>query len=179
MTNARFDILAENDAYRDLFRDWALAALHPPEHAVVHPHRASRARQVPAVRGERPVPGRPLPRRLREACWRPGLEEDIRRLTLLSGEFAELWARHEVAEFRPGIRTFIHPHAGALTFTTNELQVPAAHEARIGIYTPADDETRKRLPLTLRLTSRRGRRSQPLTFGMNSFSSRHDTLWAC
>jgi hypothetical protein len=75
-------------------------------------------------------------------------EEDIRRLSGLSAEFAELWALHEVAEFQPRLRTFIHPQAGPLTFTTSELQVPAAPEAHLIVYTPAEDETRKRLPLT-------------------------------
>ena len=75
-------------------------------------------------------------------------EEDIRRLSGLSAEFTEFWALHEVAEFQPRIRTFIHPQAGPLTFTMSELQVPAGPEARLIVYTPAEDETSKRLPLT-------------------------------
>jgi hypothetical protein len=78
----------------------------------------------------------------------PDWEEDIRRLSSLSSEFADLWALHEVAEFQPCVRTFIHQDAGPLTFTTSELQVPATPEARLVVYTPADDETRKQLPRT-------------------------------
>ena len=75
-------------------------------------------------------------------------EEDIRRLSTLSSDFTELWARHEVAEFQPRTWTFIHPAAGPLTFTTSELQVTPTQDGRITVYTPADDETRKHLPLT-------------------------------
>jgi hypothetical protein len=78
-------------------------------------------------------------------------EEDIRRLSCLSSDFAELWSRHEVAEFQSRTWTFIHPVAGPLTFTTNELQVPASQDGRITVYTPADNETRKLLPLTREL----------------------------
>ena len=148
VTNARFDILAENDAYRDLFCDWhSLPCIHrntlwctltePAARDKFPQYEESVRYQVARFRAA-------YARHVGDQDW----EEDIRRLTLLSSEFAELWARHEVAEFRPSIRTFIHRHAGALTFTTNELQVPVALEARLGIYTPADDETRKRLPLT-------------------------------
>ena len=66
--------------------------------------------------------------RLRTAYARhvgePEWEEDIRRLSSLSREFADLWARHEVADPEPRVRTFIHPAAGPLTFTATELQCP-------------------------------------------------------
>jgi hypothetical protein len=55
-----------------------------------------------------------------------------------------------VAEYQPGVRTFIHPQTGPLTFTTSELQVPASQESRLVVYTPADDETRALLPRTRR-----------------------------
>ena len=146
--NARFDMLAENDAYRDLFRDWhSLPCIHrnsmwctltEPTARDKHPQYEETVRHQVA--------------RFRAAYARhvgdPDWEEDIRRLCSLSGEFADLWARHEVAEFQPSTRTFIHPVAGSLTFTTSELQVPGNAEGRLAVYTPADDETRKRLPLT-------------------------------
>jgi transcriptional regulator with XRE-family HTH domain len=148
VTDARFDILAENDAYRDLFSDWhSLPCIHrntlwctltePTARDKFPQYEESVRYQVARFRAA-------YARHVGDQDW----EEDIRRLTLLSSEFAELWARHEVAEFRPSTRTFVHPHAGALTFTTNELQVPATPEGRLAVYTPADDETRKRLPLT-------------------------------
>jgi len=148
VSNSRFDILAENDAFRDLFQYW---------HSLpcIHHNTLWCVLTEPAARGqldEYDDHVRYLVARLRAAYARhvgePDWEEDIRRLTGLSSEFAELWSLHEVAEFQPRVRTFTDPRAGELTFTTSELQVPASQEARLIVYTPADDETRKRLPLT-------------------------------
>jgi transcriptional regulator with XRE-family HTH domain len=148
VTNTRFDILAENGAYSDLFRYWhSLPCIHrntlwctltePAAREKFPQYEESVRHQVARFRAA-------YARHVGDQDW----EEDIRRLTSLSSEFAELWARHEVAEFQPSIRTFVHPDAGPLTFTTSELQAPAAQEARLVVYTPADDETRKRLPRT-------------------------------
>ena len=148
VSNSRFDILDRNDAFRDLFRFWhSLPCIHSNTLwcALTEP----RARdQLTDYDGH----VRYLVARLRAAYARhvgePDWEEDIRRLSSLSAEFTELWARHEVTEFQPRVRTIIHPQAGELTFTTSELQVPGTAEGRFTIYTPVDDETRKRLPLT-------------------------------
>ena len=148
VTDARFDILAENDAYRDLFRDWhSLPCIHrntlwctltePTARDKFPQYEESVRCQVARFRAA-------YARHVGDQDW----EEDIRRLSGLSGEFTELWARHEVAEFQPRVRTFPHPSAGELTLTTSELQVPATQDGRFVVYTPADDETRKRLPLT-------------------------------
>jgi transcriptional regulator with XRE-family HTH domain len=147
VTNSRFDVLAENGAYHDLFRYWhSLPCIHRntlwctltepaardmfPQYEETVRYKVARLRTAYA-------------RHVGDQEW----EEDIRRLASLSREFAELWARHEVAEYQPAIRTFIHPDAGSLTFTSSELQVPAP-ETQLVVYTPADDETRKQLPRT-------------------------------
>jgi transcriptional regulator with XRE-family HTH domain len=148
VTNARFDILAKNDAHTDLFRHWhSLPCIHQNTLWCVVTEPTAREK-FPQYDDEVPY----LVARFRAAYARhvgePDWEEDIRRLSGLSGDFAELWARHEVSEFQSRTRTFIHPVAGPLTFTTNELQVPATQDGRITVYTPADDETRKQLPLT-------------------------------
>ena len=80
----------------------------------------------------------------------PDWEEDIRRLASLSREFAELWARHEAADSEPRVLTYLHPSAGTLSFAVSELEVPDMPEARIVVYTPRDDDTRARMPLTRR-----------------------------
>ena len=148
VTNSRFDILAENDAFADLFRFWhSLPCIHHNTLWCVLTEPTAREQFLGYDEH-----ARYLVARLRAAYARhvgePDWEEDIRRLAGLSDEFTELWSRHEVAEFQPRIRTFAHPQAGELTFTMSELQVPASQEARLVVYTPADDETRKRLPLT-------------------------------
>jgi transcriptional regulator with XRE-family HTH domain len=146
--NSRFDVIAENDAFGDLFRFWhSLPCIHHNTLWCVLTEPTSRD-QLPGY--DEHV--RYLVARLRAAYARhvgePDWEEDIRRLSGLSAEFAELWSRHEVAEFQPRVRAYLHPQAGELTFTMSELQVPASQEARLVVYTPADGETRKRLPLT-------------------------------
>ncbi len=148
VTNARFDILAENDAHQDLFRDW---------HSLPCIHRNTLwcVLTEPTARDKFPQYDESVRynvARFRAAYARhvgdPDWEEDIRRLSSLSSEFAELWALPRGRRVPPGTRTFIHPDAGPLTFTTSELQVPATQEGRIAVYTPADDETRKHLPVT-------------------------------
>ena len=92
--------------------------------------------------------------RLRAAYGRhigdPDWEEDIRRLASMSREFAELWARHDVAESEPRTLTYLHPRARTLSLAVSELDVPDLPEARIVIYSPRDEATRSRLPLTRR-----------------------------
>jgi len=148
VTNTRFDVLVSNGAHTDLFRDWhSMPCIHKNTLWCVITEPTAREK-FPQYEEE----VRYLVARLRAAYARyvgdPDWEEDIRRLSNLSSEFADLWARHEVAEPEPRIRTFIHPAAGPLTFTASELEIPATPPARLAVYTPADDRTRDRLPLT-------------------------------
>jgi transcriptional regulator with XRE-family HTH domain len=150
LINARFDIVATNDAHEEMFWDWhSLPCVHKNLLwcAVTEP----RAREL-FVNYDQEIPQ--LVARLRAAYAQhlgdPEWEEDIRRLAGLSAEFAELWARHEVAG--PALRTlrFRHPGAGPMTFTRAELDVAAAPDLRIAVYSPLDEATRARLPLTRR-----------------------------
>jgi transcriptional regulator with XRE-family HTH domain len=150
LTNGRFDVLLSNAASEDLFWLW---------HSMpcIHKNTLWCCVTEPTAREKFPQYDQEVPylvARLRAAYGRhvgdPDWEEDIRRLCSLSREFAELWARHEVAAAEPRTRTFVHPEAGPLTFTVNELEIPAMPEARLTVYTPLDDETRSRLPLTRR-----------------------------
>jgi transcriptional regulator with XRE-family HTH domain len=150
LTNSRFDVLVTNDASEDLFWDW---------HSMPCVHRNTLwcCATEPAAREKFPQyeeEMRYLTARMRAAYAKhvgdQDWEEDIRRLCGLSREFADLWARHEVADAEPRIRTFIHPCGGPLTFTVTELQVAAMADARLIVYTPADDQTRAGLPLTRR-----------------------------
>jgi transcriptional regulator with XRE-family HTH domain len=153
LSNGRFDLLVANDAYEELFWEW---------HSMPCVHRNTLwcCATEPAARAKFPQYDRELRylvARLRTAYARhvgePEWEEDIRRLSSLSREFADLWARHEVADPEPRVRTFIHPAAGPLTFTATELQVPTMAEGRLIVYTPADEQCRAGLPLTRRTPS--------------------------
>jgi len=150
LTNGRFDMLVSNAAHEDLFWEWhSLPCVHRNSLWCVVTEPTARAK-FPQYEQEL----RYLVARMRAAYARhvgePEWEEDIRRLCGLSREFADLWARHEVAGPEPRVRTFIHPDVGPLTFTATELQVPAMADARLTVYTPADEQTQTRLPHTRR-----------------------------
>ncbi len=153
LVNSRFDILLSNDASEELFWEW---------HSLpcVHKNTLWCCVTEPAARGKFPEYDghiRYMVARLRSAYGRhigdPDWEEDIRRLASLSREFAELWARHEVADSESRTLTYLHPRAGALKLAVSELDVPAMPEARIVVYTPRDADTRTRMPLTRRTTA--------------------------
>ena len=150
LVNSRFDILMTNDAHEELFWDW---------HSMpcVHKNTLWCCVTEPSARGKFPEYDayvRYLVARLRSAYSRHigdlDWEEDIRRLASLSREFADLWARHEVADAEPRTLTYLHPRAGSVSFAVSELEVPAMPEARIVVYTPRDADTRARMPLTRR-----------------------------
>jgi transcriptional regulator with XRE-family HTH domain len=148
LINARFDILVSNGAAEDLFWEW---------HSLpcIHKNNLWCCITEPAARGQlleydRHI--RYMVARLRAAyinhIGEPEWEEDIRRLSSLSREFADLWARHEVTKPERRILTYQHPRAGTLHLAASELDVPDLPEARVIVYTPLDAETRARLPLT-------------------------------
>ena len=150
LVNSGFDVIEPNDAHEDLFWDW---------HSMpcVHKNLLWCCVTEPAARDQfldydREVAH--LVARLRAAYGRHvgerEWEEDIRRLSDLSAEFASLWARQEVAGPQERLRRFRHPAAGVLTFTSTELEISAVPELRIIVNTPGDEGTWARLPLTRR-----------------------------
>jgi transcriptional regulator with XRE-family HTH domain len=148
LVNSRFDIIEVNAAHRYLFADWhSLPCVHRNLLwcCVTEPRARERFLNYDEEIAH-------LVARLRSSYGRhvgdPVWEEDIRRLLDISPEFAELWARHEVAEPADRTHRFKHPQAGELTFDRTELSIPAAAGFRVTVYTPQDDETRERLPLT-------------------------------
>jgi transcriptional regulator with XRE-family HTH domain len=159
LLNGRHDMLMSNSASEELFWEWHTMPC-------VHKNTLWCCITEPTARGKFPEYDahiRYLVARMRSAYSRhigdPDWEEDIRRLASLSREFADLWARHEVADPEPRTLTYLHPQAGTLCLAVSELQVPAMPEARIVVYTPQDDQTRERMPLTRRAAP--GRRAAP------------------
>lgn len=148
LVNSRFDVLLANDAYEELFWDW---------HSMpcIHKNTLWCCITEPSARGKFPEYDkqvRYMVARLRSAYSRhlgdQDWEEDLRRLASLSHDFAELWARHEVADPESRVLAYLHPQAGPLSLTLSELSVPDLPEARIQVCTPRDDDTRAKLPLT-------------------------------
>ena len=148
LINSRYDIMFSNGAAEELFWDW---------HTMPCVHRNTLWCCVtePTARDKFPEYEshvRYLVARLRAAYGNhigdPDWEEDIRRLSSLSREFADLWALHEVANWETRALTYDHPQAGRVRLTVSELEVPDVPEARIMVYTPTDDDTRARMHLT-------------------------------
>ena len=146
--NTRFDMLYSNSASEELFWEW---------HTMPCIHRNTLWCCVtePTARdqfSEYDQHVRYMVGRLRAAYGShigdPDWEEDIRRLCSLSREFADLWARHEVANAQSRTLSFLNPQAGLLRLVSSELELPSLPEARIVVYTPADADSRARLPLT-------------------------------
>jgi len=150
LINSRYDMLYSNGAAEDLFWDWHTMPC-------VHRNTLWCCLTEPTARDNFPeydTHVRYLVARLRAAYGThigdPDWEEDIRRLSSLSREFTDLWARHEVANWESRDLTYAHPHAGVVRLTVSELEVPDIPDARIMVYTPRDDDTRARMPLTRR-----------------------------
>jgi transcriptional regulator with XRE-family HTH domain len=150
LINSRFDVLMSNRASEELFWEWhTMPCIHQNTLwcCITEP-------SAPGKFVEYEGQVRYMVARLRSAYGRhvgdPDWEEDIRRLASMSREFSELWARHEVAEAEPRTLTYRHPRAGTLSLAVSELNLPDLPDARIVVYTPRDDDTRARMPLTRR-----------------------------
>lgn len=150
LINERYDIVATNDAHEDLFWSWhSLPCIHKNLLwcIVTEPNARNQL-----VNYDQEVPY--LVARFRANYARnvgdPRWDEDIERLCGLSEDFAELWARHEVAEPQARQRHYRHPEVGDLRFTNTELHVATAPGLRILVSTPADEQTWERLPRTRR-----------------------------
>ena len=145
VTNTRYDVLAKNNAHQALFRDWHTSPC-------VHMNTLWCCLTEPAARdrmGDYDEEISYLVARLRaeygQHVGEPDWEEDIRRLSEISGEFADLWARQEVAAPEVRLRRFHMPDCVPMTFESTELAVSAVPGLRIHVYTPIDDATRGQL----------------------------------
>jgi transcriptional regulator with XRE-family HTH domain len=144
LLNARYDILAENATYTELFRSWRRPgeARNVLWYCFVNPaareHYQNMDEQLPTLVATLRAS---FARHLGEPAW----TEFIRTLSAASPAFAEMWGRHDVA--RPGVtfKTFVHDEVGRLTIRSTSLAVAGQAETRIVVYTAADDDTRAKL----------------------------------
>jgi transcriptional regulator with XRE-family HTH domain len=146
--NTRFDVLYSNSASEELFWEWhSLPCIHRNTLWCCVTEPTSRDQFAEYDQHVRYMVGRlraAYGNHIGDADW----EEDIRRLSSLSREFADLWARHEVSNAQSRTLSFRNPQAGVLRLVSSELELPNFPEARIVVYTPADADSRARLPLT-------------------------------
>ncbi|MFF0266196.1 helix-turn-helix transcriptional regulator [Kribbella sp. NPDC004536] len=150
ITNTRFDIVRANRAYNDLFHDWhQLPCIHKNLLWCIITEPAAREQllnydtEVPYLVG-----------RLRSAYGEhvgdPDWETDLARLRSMCPEFDVLWSRHEVAACSPRVRRISNRSVGELRLTITELAVSAHPDLLLFVESPADEETRAKLPLTRR-----------------------------
>jgi transcriptional regulator with XRE-family HTH domain len=151
LINSRYDVLGANQAHEDLFWEWHrdLGCGHSNVLWCCFAHPEAR-RYFLNFDQEAPLMVATLRASFGQHLREPAWIEFIDELSARSREFAELWARQEVAA--PGSRTkhFLHPDAGLLRLRSTSLAVVDMPETRMVVYTPVDQETRERLPLTRR-----------------------------
>ncbi|XUL88079.1 helix-turn-helix transcriptional regulator [Streptomyces galilaeus] len=142
--NARYDILAANAPYRTVF--W-LEQLPPgPMANALWKLFTVPEEECPLLYRETELPV--MVATLRSAygvhTGEPVWEDFIRGLSAASPLFARLWKRGDVAEPGRRVKTFRHEEVGEMRMTSVSLSVNGMPECRIVVYTPADEETRRR-----------------------------------
>jgi transcriptional regulator with XRE-family HTH domain len=142
--NSRFDILATNPAYRDLFfvpgtpetgaynALWTLFRL-PEEDCPLVFRESELPVMVATLRSS-------YGHHAGEAVW----EDFIRGLSEASPLFDRLWRDGDVALPGPRVKTFRHTAVGQLRMTSVSLSIHGMPECRIVVYQPDDEETHLR-----------------------------------
>ena len=141
----RFDLLAWNEVYASLFprtvsappgeRNVLLANLtSPPCCSPVEDQDAQCVALVAQLRGS-------YGRHVGDPAW----THFVRRLEALSPAFAAAWAAHDVAQPARYTKRFRHPGVGPITTTSTSFAVNAVPGARLVVYTPDDEQSRKAL----------------------------------
>ncbi|MFE0102966.1 helix-turn-helix transcriptional regulator [Streptomyces sp. NPDC059009] len=143
--NTRYDVLATNPAYRDLFAVqpaelmgvpnvlWSLFTVPEPVCPLVF-RDAELPMMVATLRSA-------YGRHVGEPAW----ERFIEQLSTASAYFAELWESGDVTPPGARVKTFRHQAVGELRMTSVSLSIDGLQECRIVTYTPDDFESRERM----------------------------------
>lgn len=160
--NERYDILATNPAYRDLFFVPQLEVLGTPN--VLWTLFIAPDPVCPLVFRDEELPV--MVATLRSSYGRhvgePAWEDFIRRLSAASAHFAALWESGDVAPPGPRVKTFRHEAVGELRMTSVSLSINGMPECRIVAYTPDDEESRRRAAELRELRPPETEESRPL-----------------
>ena len=143
--NARFDVLAFNQAYEDLMGPLmtcrsrsgircGASSPTPPAGPPCSTGRKARAGLVAEYRAA-------MAEHLAEPAWKCL----VSRLTKASPEFAELWERHEVASPENLTKRYLHREVGLLQLNYTHLWLGQRLGTRMTTYTPANEETDAKL----------------------------------
>ncbi|HEX7105643.1 MAG TPA: helix-turn-helix transcriptional regulator [Acidothermaceae bacterium] len=147
LVNARYDILAQNEPYQALLRDWHTqpcerrnvlwCCFTEPE---VRRHYLNFDAEAPRIVA---TFRSAYAQHVGEPVW----QRFIACLSARSPDFSRLWERHDVAQPGQQQKVFWHDVAGELRMMSTSLAVSGLPEHRIIVCTPADDDTRARLAL--------------------------------
>ena len=142
--NARYDVLAWNEAYGKVFPGMTERARG--ERNVIWVSFLAPDCCNPFVHREHEMPR--LVAELQTAYARhvgePEWDSFVARLNLASTEFANLWARRDVISASRHVKSVLHRDVGALNFAGTRLRL-SVPETRMIVYTPADRVSRERM----------------------------------
>jgi len=145
--NSRYDILAANPVYRDLFLTEPMPADRPAN--VLWKLFTVPEDDCPLMSRETELPVMVATLRASYGvhAGEPVWEDFIRRLSTASPLFARLWESGDVAEPGRRVKVFRHADVGLLRMTSVSLSVNGMPECRIVVYAPDDEETAQRTAL--------------------------------
>ncbi|MFE0100090.1 helix-turn-helix transcriptional regulator [Streptomyces sp. NPDC059009] len=146
LQNARYDVLAHNRPFAQVFGDpldlaphernclWLLT-MSPRWRETFLDHDEMLRDLIAKYRASMAEHGA-------EPLWKERLDG----LLAASAEFRELWERHEVRTMSAHVKRYRHPEVGLLRLEHRNLWLAAQPQAhRLVAYVPADDETEARL----------------------------------
>ncbi|MEU1186041.1 helix-turn-helix transcriptional regulator [Streptomyces sp. NPDC005859] len=143
--NSRYDILAMNTVYHDLFVTPVEACAPGPNNALWRLFTV-REQDSPLLFRDKELPVMVATLRASYGlhAGEPGWEDFIRRLSRVSPLFERLWESGDVAEPGRRVKVFRHEAVGELRMTSMSLSINGMPECRIVVYTPNDEETARR-----------------------------------
>ncbi|GGW38389.1 DNA-binding protein [Streptomyces lucensis JCM 4490] len=142
LQNARYDLLAVNRPFAQLFGD--PAELPPADRNCLWLLTASERWKRDFL--DRDEMLRDLIAKYRAAMAEHVAEPAWQRLLRASREFRELWDRHEVAPMSPHVKRYRHPRVGLVRLEHRNMWLaPHAPAQRVVAYVPADEESEERL----------------------------------
>jgi transcriptional regulator with XRE-family HTH domain len=143
--NARYDVLAFNAVYRDLFP--VMSAGGPEDRNALLRLFSGRSCCSSFVNRAEELPH--MVAQLRAAYGRhvgePAWESFVQRMIRESAEFAQMWASGDVAMPGQRIKLLRHASVGLIRMSTVSLAIDGMPEHRVVVYTPDGEESRDRI----------------------------------
>ncbi|MGX1269910.1 helix-turn-helix transcriptional regulator [Streptomyces phaeoluteigriseus] len=140
--NSRYDILAANTVYEDLFLAPTRASAGTPANALWTLFTVDE-KDCPLLFRDEELPVMVATMRAAYGlhAGEPVWEDFIRALSAASPLFARLWESGDVAEPGRRVKVFRHAAVGELRMTSMSLSINGMPECRIVVYTPEGEET--------------------------------------